>query len=612
MDLLHRKFAVFGLTLLLALAQFGAAGVWAGNEAALHHSVDRGGWRLVFADEFDGDVLDETKWSRLPMGGRIAPRKDGYWSHDEVFLDGNGHLIVQVSEHNGGYHTGGISTRGKFEHAYGYYEIRAQLPKERGFWAAFWLMTDGVHSVGNQGRDGTEIDIFESPYAHADTIHHALHWDGYGENHRSIGRDVHIPGIYDGFHTFAVEWNEEEYIYYVDGVETWRTSAGGVSQVPSYIKVTAEVGAWGGDIRQANLPDHFVVDYVRVYAKDHKIEIEAPERDAVVAADGPVRFRIDPDVTVREIRVHQNDSEIYRGSVVPQDLTLALPVLEDEEEHRLTVTVVDEEGREHERSVRFRVQQLKVDITSLEGGRVREVVDVRAAAGFAGGEQPVETKLLLRRVGLVEEDAALAHETVLYEGTELPCLALDTRELADGPYDMVLNVRTDQGRALEIVERIVVDNWQILDEPFAAPIVFFGMAVDSLLTTERSQGWTHVTDNPEQFFGDGGRLAAIGDGDPYLVWQQPRLRTFQLELYARNSQAADRMRFEASADGTTWQALMHEVAVEGQSDEGWYRLKVTGSVPAECEADLFRLTLTAGGDYDSLLQLGRLMLTSQK
>jgi hypothetical protein len=26
-----------------------------------------------------------------------------------------------------------------------------------------------------------------------------------------------------------------------------------------------EVGQWGGDISQANLPDQFLVDYVRVY-----------------------------------------------------------------------------------------------------------------------------------------------------------------------------------------------------------------------------------------------------------------------------------------------------------------------------------------------------------
>ncbi len=38
-----------------------------------------------------------------------------------------------------------------------------------------------------------------------------------------------------------------------------------VSQVPEYIKLSDEIGKWGGDISKAKLPDAFLVDYVRVY-----------------------------------------------------------------------------------------------------------------------------------------------------------------------------------------------------------------------------------------------------------------------------------------------------------------------------------------------------------
>jgi hypothetical protein len=51
----------------------------------------------------------------------------------------------------------------------------------------------------------------------------------------------------------------------VDGKEVWRSTAGGVSQEPEYVKLTEEIGKWGGDIRAARLPDTFEVDYVRVY-----------------------------------------------------------------------------------------------------------------------------------------------------------------------------------------------------------------------------------------------------------------------------------------------------------------------------------------------------------
>jgi hypothetical protein len=57
----------------------------------------------------------------------------------------------------------------------------------------------------------------------------------------------------------------EQYVFCVDGKETWRTKAGGVCQVPVYILLSDEIGKWAGDITKAKLPDKFLVDYVRVY-----------------------------------------------------------------------------------------------------------------------------------------------------------------------------------------------------------------------------------------------------------------------------------------------------------------------------------------------------------
>ncbi|WP_058303615.1 glycoside hydrolase family 16 protein [Gorillibacterium timonense] len=224
---------------------------------------EKSGWTLTFEDTFEGRELDGSKWSHCPE----EVRKDGLWSDQDSFVDGDGHLVIQISERNGTYYSGAIRSKGKFEQAYGYYEIRCQLPSEEGFWTAFWLMSDTVFQVGDDGRDGTEIDIYESPYLRDSRINHALHWDGYGEHHRTEELAVHVPGIYEGFHTFALEWNENEYIFSIDGQETWRTSAGGVSQAPSYLKVTAEVGEWGGNIANAKLPTKMLVDYVRVYKR---------------------------------------------------------------------------------------------------------------------------------------------------------------------------------------------------------------------------------------------------------------------------------------------------------------------------------------------------------
>jgi hypothetical protein len=51
----------------------------------------------------------------------------------------------------------------------------------------------------------------------------------------------------------------------MDDKGTWRTAAGGVCQEPLYIKLSDEIGSWGGDITKAQVPDRFLVDHVRVY-----------------------------------------------------------------------------------------------------------------------------------------------------------------------------------------------------------------------------------------------------------------------------------------------------------------------------------------------------------
>ncbi len=217
-------------------------------------------WKLIWHDEFDGSKLDETKWNRQGDW----KRRDGYWIKDDAYLSGNGTLLLRTRKDGERHTCGSIDTRGKFEHAFGYYVARCRMPSQPGHWSAFWMMCSGVNRVGDEGRDGTEIDIVEMPWRDG-KITCNLHWDGYGKDHKSTGTRVTIPSVTEGFHDYGLLWTADEYVFYVDGKEIWRTTAGGVSQVPEYLLLSEEVGKWGGDITQAQLPDYFEVDYVRVY-----------------------------------------------------------------------------------------------------------------------------------------------------------------------------------------------------------------------------------------------------------------------------------------------------------------------------------------------------------
>jgi len=252
------------MTMLAVLCLSGCASVrssLAGEVASVLPALPEGkAWKLVWNDEFNGTQLDVSKWESPEY-----ERRGHLWRAANAYLDGQGNAVLETSKVGERYASPCIRTRGKYEKAFGFFEIRCRLPMEQGHWSAFWMFCDGVGKVGDEGRDGTEIDVMEWPYRDG-RVQQTLHWDGYGKDHKSEGKVPKRPALLDGqFHTFALWWTPTEYVFYVDGEETWRTSAGGVCQVPVYLKLSEEIGSWAGDITQAKLPDRFVVDYVRVY-----------------------------------------------------------------------------------------------------------------------------------------------------------------------------------------------------------------------------------------------------------------------------------------------------------------------------------------------------------
>ncbi len=223
-------------------------------------------YQLVWQDEFDGTELDKTKWAHRNLG----PRRDAINTESAVTLDGNGHLLITTSKNGDKWETGMIGTNGLFSLKYGYLECRVEMQKQIGHWSAFWMMPDkmGVFETPDPRKGGIEIDIYEYLRSEPQSLKHNLHWNGYkAGQHQHVGASgLKNSEIGNGFHTFAVEWTPEEFVFFCDGKETWRTSKA-TSDVSSYIILSCEVGSWGGDIKKAALPDSCVFDYVRVYQK---------------------------------------------------------------------------------------------------------------------------------------------------------------------------------------------------------------------------------------------------------------------------------------------------------------------------------------------------------
>lgn len=282
--------------------------------------LNEDGWYMVFEDDFSGEKLNEgitfgekysgnkEIWTTSPHAIRWEsndekrPEQACYWCPEMVEVKNSNLIVHSRYEENHvcggdcpsrGRFTGGIETRRidgdnnnnkgtqdtlLFSQAFGYFECRVKLPKSDGLWSAFWLQSSNMRKVGNDGEDGTEIDVYESAFKNSkkSKMGHALLWDGYGKDAKVSD---YITGLeqdlYDGYHTFALKWTSEYYVFYIDGVATWASDDGGVSKVKEFLRLTVEIdagdgyGPHGQKIGQfshdnSNNED-FMVDYVKVW-----------------------------------------------------------------------------------------------------------------------------------------------------------------------------------------------------------------------------------------------------------------------------------------------------------------------------------------------------------
>lgn len=223
------------------------------------------GYQLFWSDEFNGNVLDRSKWKHRALG----KRGDAFNTASSVSLDGMGHLVIEAKVKGDSVLAGMISTEGLFETQYGYFECKAFLTKTPGIWPAFWLQSPTNHDNGVPEINGAEIDIFEY-FIHAkkDSVAHTTHWGGYGATHDGAGPVWGgLKNTADGFHTFALEWTPVGYTTFVDGALTYSGNPR-ISKAKEFIILSVEANQKvAGPLDRRNLPDRFIVDYVRVYKK---------------------------------------------------------------------------------------------------------------------------------------------------------------------------------------------------------------------------------------------------------------------------------------------------------------------------------------------------------
>ena len=238
--------------------------------------LDLSGYSLVFEDEFEGNALNTDVWQYRGSG----PRRGGFNAESQVRVE-NGNMIItgdyqSDGTYGEGWYTGMVKLRERY--CKGYFEIRCKVNAGSGFWSAFWIQADAPYnaSVSKGGVGGAEIDIFESMsydnFIGKNSVSQTVHCagvDGVQEGFQSLMLgDFYGNNIYEEYNTYGLEWTDEEYIFYINGVETRRTSFGnGVSEVMEDVIVSLEIpeGEKLEALDKENYSTEFVVDYVKIY-----------------------------------------------------------------------------------------------------------------------------------------------------------------------------------------------------------------------------------------------------------------------------------------------------------------------------------------------------------
>lgn len=187
-------------------------------------------WEMVWSDDFDEGSINSKKWTHeVNCDGGGNAEKQCYTDSSENSFVQDGKLIIAALPAAEGaelpYTSARINSRYKADFKYGRFEVSAKLPSGQGSWPAFWMMpTDEVY--GGWPKSG-EIDILEAVNlgtVDADgnvenRIHGTLHYGKEWPDNAHSGKAYSLPNNVnptDGFHTYAVEWQEGEIRWYVD------------------------------------------------------------------------------------------------------------------------------------------------------------------------------------------------------------------------------------------------------------------------------------------------------------------------------------------------------------------------------------------------------------
>ena len=183
----------------------------------------------------------------------------------------DGSVIGKYSYRNNGH----IMTNNHYL-KYGVVAARIKFQQRQGQHGSLWMQPAISESTTDSGKGGAEIDVIEYfgdgvPNGSLASFIYMLTPDGPVKVGGQLpDEDQYLQdqddSWYDHYHVFSVEWTPEEYVFRIDGQETWRTSKG-ISHQPEYpilslLSSDYELKNIG---KESNLPQTMHVDWLKFW-----------------------------------------------------------------------------------------------------------------------------------------------------------------------------------------------------------------------------------------------------------------------------------------------------------------------------------------------------------
>jgi len=248
------------------------------SDAGFSTPNDYAGMTKVWADEFDGTVVNPADWNfetgdGCPNCGWGNNELEYYTNGNNVYLQ-SGKLIIEAREESLGgknYTSTRMTTKGKKFFKYGRIDIRAKLPVGQGVWPALWMFPE-ENKFGGWPSSG-EIDMMEMLGHEPSKLYSTVHY-GVLPNNRNISRSTNsATPLNNEFHVYSMIWENNKMQFLLDNV-VYNTIV--LADLTGYtypfnesfffIFNVAVGGNWpGSPTVNTYFPQWMAVDYVRVF-----------------------------------------------------------------------------------------------------------------------------------------------------------------------------------------------------------------------------------------------------------------------------------------------------------------------------------------------------------